>query len=140
VLSEIARTEGLTVEDEDIDAQIADRAERANVSPAAVRAFIEKNDQLNQVRDQALTEKILNYLRDVSHITEKTVTRDELQALASQQLTAEAENEAAAAVALDGEASPAEESAAPVLDETSAAEETPAAEATEELAEEPVAA
>jgi trigger factor len=83
VLSEIARTEEIGVEDADVDAAIAERAERAKVSPAAVRAFIEKNDQLNQVRDQALTEKILTFLRDQSHITEREMTREEMQAAAA---------------------------------------------------------
>ena len=83
VLSEIARTEELTVDESDIEAQINERAERAKVSPAAVRAFLEKNDQINQIRDQALTEKILDFLRDASHITERTVTREELLAFAS---------------------------------------------------------
>jgi trigger factor len=126
VLSEIARTEALTVEDEDIDAQIADRAERANVSPAAVRAFIEKNDQMNQIRDQALTEKILNYLREVSHITERTVTRAELENAPSQTLSIEATEEAEAAVAFDGEAvvdeAPVE---VPVVEEAAETSETP---------------
>ena len=33
------------------------RAEQAKVSPAAVRAFAEKNNQIDRYRDQALTEK-----------------------------------------------------------------------------------
>ena len=79
ILSEIARTEEITLEDEDVDRQITLRAERARVSPAAVRAFAEKNDQMNQFRDQALTEKILTFLKGASTVTERTVTGDELR-------------------------------------------------------------
>lgn len=84
-LSEIARTEELTVDESDIDAQIQDRATRAKVSPAAVRAFLEKNKQLDQVRDQALTEKILAFLKEQSQITERTVTPEEMRQLAEAQ-------------------------------------------------------
>lgn len=80
VLSEVARTENIAVEDADVDAVLAERAERAKVSPAAVRAFAEKNNQMDQIRDQALTRKILAYLKGISKITEKTVTEEELRA------------------------------------------------------------
>jgi trigger factor len=98
VLSEIARTEELTVDEADIDAQIQTRAESAKVSPAAVRAFLEKNNQLDQVRDQALTEKILNFLREQTTITERTVTAEEMRQRAQEQAgagVAEIEAEAA---------------------------------------------
>jgi len=91
ILSEVARKEEIKVEDADVDAIINERAERAKVSPAAFRAFAEKNNQFEQFRDQALTRKILAYLKGVSKITEKVVTQEELQA--------EEDAEAAAATA-----------------------------------------
>ncbi|MBC8104618.1 MAG: trigger factor [Cytophagales bacterium] len=81
-LSEVARTDAISVEDADVDAVIAERAERARVSPAAVRAFAEKNDQLGQIRDQALTRKILAHLKGLSTVTDKFVTTEELAATA----------------------------------------------------------
>lgn len=153
-LSEVARTEQIVVEDADVDAEIADRAERAKVSAAAVRAYAERNDQLNQFRDQALTKKILRFLKDSANITEKELTSEEMESLEAeeeQRLAAEAtaaiaENtsgetplEAAEAAAADPEAasSLAVEEAAPKkraprakkakADEPAAAEETPAA-------------
>jgi trigger factor len=90
-LSEIARTEEISVEDADVDAAIAERAERARVSPAAVRAFAEKNNQLHTFRDQALTEKILAFLKGTSTVTERSVTSEELQAEEAAANAAEAE-------------------------------------------------
>lgn len=92
VLSEIARTEEIAATDEDVDAQIQDRAERAKVSPAAVRAYAEKNNQLHQFRDQALTEKILSFLKGASTITDRSVTSEEMRA---EQSSAEAAARAA---------------------------------------------
>ena len=80
ILSEVARAEEIVAEDADVDRVIAERAERMKSTPAAVRAMAEKNDQFNQLRDQALTEKILNFLKDASTVTERSVTRAELQA------------------------------------------------------------
>lgn len=80
VLSEVAKAEGITVEDADIDAKIAERAAQANVSAAAVRAFAESNNQLDRFRDQALTEKILSFLKEAAIITARSITADELRA------------------------------------------------------------
>ncbi len=80
VLSEVARTENITVEEADVDAKLFERAEQAGVSISAIRAFAEKQGSLDRFRDQALTEKILNFLKDISTITERTVTTVELEA------------------------------------------------------------
>lgn len=82
VLSEVAKTDAITVDDSDVDAIFTERAERAHVSPAAVRAFAEKNDQMGQIRDQALTRKILNHLKGLSVVTDKFVTAEEMEAVA----------------------------------------------------------
>ena len=80
ILSEVARAEGITAEDEDVDRVIAERAVQMKSTPAAVRAMAEKNNQINQLRDQALTEKILNFLKASATIDERSVTRAEIQA------------------------------------------------------------
>ncbi len=79
VLSEVAKAEAITVDDADVDAKIAQRAEQAKVSPAAVRAFAEKNNQLDRYRDQALTEKILAHLKALSTVVSRSVSADELR-------------------------------------------------------------
>ncbi len=100
VLAEVARAEGITVEDADVDARIAEEAERRKTSIAAMRAFIEKNDRMTQFKDQALTRKILSYLKEVSILTERTLTGEEAEALeAEEEAEARADQENAAAAA-----------------------------------------
>jgi trigger factor len=98
-LSEIARTDQIGLEDADVDAVIAARAERARVSPAAVRAFAEKNDQMTQIRDQALTRKILAHLKTMSKITEQALSAEELQATEEAEQADEESQDAVEAVA-----------------------------------------
>ena len=76
VLAEVARTEQIGLEDADIDRVLGERAEKAKVSVAAVRAYAEKNDQMRIFQDQALTEKILAFLKDATTITDKEMTTD----------------------------------------------------------------
>lgn len=94
VLAEVAQAEALTVEDADIEAEIAERAERARVSPAAVRAFVEKQNQMEALQNRVLTQKVFSVLRDSAQITDRSVTAEELdaemQAEAGTQETAEA--------------------------------------------------
>lgn len=100
VLAEVARTEGITVEDADVDARIAEEAERRKTSVAAMRALLEKNDQMTQIKDQALTKKILSHLKEVSNITERTLTSEEAEALeAEEEAEALADQQNAAAAA-----------------------------------------
>jgi len=80
VLSEIARAETIELEDADVDRVLEERAAEAKVPAAALRAYAEKNNQMNTFRDQALTEKILAYLKGISTVTEKVVTVEELKA------------------------------------------------------------
>jgi len=91
VLSEVARTEGISVDDADVDAKLAERAEQAGVSVSAVRAFAEKQGTLDQFRDQALTEKILSFLKEASKVTERTLTTAELEAEEAAKATVPAE-------------------------------------------------
>ena len=113
VLWQVAQIEGITATDEDLDAKIAERAERANVSAAAVRAYAEKNNQMQQFRDQALTEKILAFLKEQANITERTLTEEEMEALEAQENGADAANQsgqdaASAEAAAEPAATPAE--------------------------------
>lgn len=97
-LSEIARVENLELDEADVDAQIAERAAQAKVSAAAVRAYAEKNNQMDAFRNQAMTGKILNFLRENANVTERLLTGDEMDALRS-----EYEAEAGPAALLDDE-------------------------------------
>jgi trigger factor len=117
VLSEVAKTDEITVDDADVDAVLTERAERANVSPAAVRAFAEKNDQMAQIRDQALTRKILNHLKDLSKITDTFVTAEELAATLDGAAEAEQVKDIASAEEVAAEAE-----GAPVIDAETEAE------------------
>ena len=80
VLAEVAQAEKMTVEDADIDAEISERAERARVSTAAVRAFIEKQNQMEALANRVLTQKVFTFLRDNAQITDRTLTADEMDA------------------------------------------------------------
>jgi trigger factor len=110
-LSEVARAEGLTVEDADVDRLIEERAERSKVSVAAMKAFVEKNEQLPQLRDQALTEKILNFLKGEAIITDRMLTTEEARALSDAE---EAAAGGATEVAAPAEPGEPAEAAAPL--------------------------
>ncbi|MBB6049649.1 trigger factor [Armatimonas rosea] len=131
VLSEVARTEEITVEDADVDAKLAESAEQAGVSVAAVRAYVESQNGLDRYRDQALTEKILTYLKGVSKITERTLTTAELEA----EEAAKAGGEAPAVEAAPAEEKPKKKVATkkkveePAVEAAPAAAEAPAEEA-----------
>ncbi|MES2462650.1 MAG: trigger factor [Armatimonadota bacterium] len=128
ILSEVAKADSITVDDADVDAILTERAERANVNPAAVRAFAEKNDQMGQIRDQALTRKILNHLKILSAITDTFVTAEELAA--SQEGAAEMEQiqdiAAGEEVAAEAEAKPKKKRAAKKTEDAVTESDTPA--------------
>jgi trigger factor len=135
VLSEVARAESISADDADVDAKIAQRAAEANVSPAAVRAFAEKQGSLDGFRDQALTEKILSFLKDSSKITLRTLTSEALEA----EDKAKALEASAAPIAIDAsaEAKPAasaKKATKKKVEETDVAETAPVAEVTEAAA------
>ena len=116
VLSEVARSEKIEVLDEDVDAKINERAEQLQSSPAAVRALAESQETMDRFRDLALTEKILNFLKTSSKITERSVTSDEIDA---ENVDAPAEAPKKAPAKKSAKAKPAEEA------ETAPAEEAP---------------
>lgn len=78
-LAQIARDESITVEEADVDAQLEARAIAAKVSAGAVRKYAEQNNTLNQYRDQAMTKKILAFMRSVATVTEKSYSADEMR-------------------------------------------------------------
>jgi hypothetical protein len=110
---------------------VTERAERAHVSPAAVRAFAEKNDQMGQIRDQALTRKILNHLKSLSVITDRFVTAEEMAATPEGAAAADQIQDIAAAqeVAAASDAKPKKKRTAKKADDT--ATESESAEPTE---------
>jgi hypothetical protein len=89
-LAQIAREESITVEDSDVDAQIEARAVAAKVSAGAVRKYAEQNNTLNQYRDQAMTQKILAFLRSEAVVSENSYTADEMRAANEAATTVEA--------------------------------------------------
>ncbi|MGC4047516.1 MAG: trigger factor [Armatimonas sp.] len=134
-LSEVARSEKLELTEEDLDKKIVERAEQIGSSPAAVRALAESQNTLERFRELALTEKILNFLKDSSKITERTVTSDELDSESGEAAEAKTEEKPKAkkapakktAKAAEVEA-PAEEAAEPAAEaEVEAGVEAPKA-------------
>lgn len=73
VLGEIARRENLALTDADLDAELAARAEAQRTTPAAMRAFLESNNQMEATRNRAQTKKVLDFLRAAAIITDKPV-------------------------------------------------------------------
>jgi len=62
VLDEIARRENLTVDDTDIDREVARYAERAGRTPAALRARLEKEGGLHRLQTSVRREKAVDFL------------------------------------------------------------------------------
>jgi FKBP-type peptidyl-prolyl cis-trans isomerase (trigger factor) len=83
-LSEVAKAENIVADEADVEAELSERAEQAGVSAAAVRAFVEKNNQMEGMRSRALSRKVLGFLKAASQITDKVLTDAELQAMQNQ--------------------------------------------------------
>jgi trigger factor len=62
VLDEVARRESLAVDDEDLDREVAGYAERSGRTPAAVRAELEKDGELDRLRTGLRRERAVDYL------------------------------------------------------------------------------
>ena len=71
VLDEISRRENVTVSDEDIEKDVAQYAERSGLSPAAVRARLEKEGALSRLSAGLRREKTMDYV-----LSQAQVTRD----------------------------------------------------------------
>jgi len=68
-LDEVARREGVTVNDEDLDQEVQRFAERGGSSAAAVRARLDKDDGLGRLRSGMRREKTLDFLLANASIT-----------------------------------------------------------------------
>ncbi len=65
VLDEIAKKEGITVEDEDLDAHFEKMSKNTGLPPDQIRRFYESNqEQLNSLKDEIHREKTLAFLRE----------------------------------------------------------------------------
>ena len=70
-LDEISRRENVTVSDEDVEKDVAQYAERSGLTPAAVRARLEKEGALSRLAAGLRREKTMDYV-----ISQAQVTRD----------------------------------------------------------------
>ncbi len=68
VFREIISKENIKVEDADVDAEIAEMAERRRVPAATMRAYVEKTEAVQDIRNQALRKKTLDFLIAASNI------------------------------------------------------------------------
>ncbi len=71
VLDEISRRENVTVSEEDVEKDVAQYAERSGLSPAAVRARLEKEGALSRLSAGLRREKTMDYV-----LSQAQVTRD----------------------------------------------------------------
>jgi trigger factor len=71
VLDEISRRENVHVTDEDIEKDVAEYAERSGLTPAAVRARLEKEGALSRLAAGLRREKTIDYV-----LSQAQVTRD----------------------------------------------------------------
>jgi len=68
VVREIVRKEGLTIAEEEIEAEISRLAEREGITAAAKRRALEANDGIRDLADRLLREKALRLLVDCAEI------------------------------------------------------------------------
>jgi trigger factor len=69
VLDEIARRENVTVSEEDVEKDVRQYAERSGLSPAAVRARLEKEGALSRLSSGLRREKTMDYVLSQAHVT-----------------------------------------------------------------------
>jgi trigger factor len=69
VLDEISRRENVTVSEEDVEKDVAQYAERSGLSPAAVRARLEKEGALSRLSAGLRREKTMDYVLSQAHVT-----------------------------------------------------------------------
>jgi trigger factor len=70
-LGEIAKQEELQINDDDINSELERRAASQNTTPQAVRAFIDRTNGTEGLRNMAFTRKILDFLKSQAVITDK---------------------------------------------------------------------
>jgi trigger factor len=70
VLNAIAAEQGLGVTDDDVKEEIRQRAQRIETDPDVMERILEKQDELDTIRNSVFIRKILEYLKSVSVIRE----------------------------------------------------------------------
>ena len=73
ILGEIARAEGVKIEDADIDAEIAERAAKNRTSAESMRAYLDANNQMDGIARSVLTKKVLGFLTSSAIITDRVL-------------------------------------------------------------------
>jgi trigger factor len=68
-LDEISRREGIEATDEDVEAEVAKFADRAGLTPAAVRARLERDQALDRIRAGVRREKTVTWLLEKAAVT-----------------------------------------------------------------------
>ena len=68
-LDEISRREGIDAADEDVEAEIGKFADRAGLTPAAVRARLERDQALDRIRAGVRREKTVTWLLEKAAVT-----------------------------------------------------------------------
>ena len=81
VVSEIAKREGIAIEDSDLDAEIAKMAEERKVAPAELKESLAKNDLVDYMRSNLRMDKLYDFLLSKTTIrtAEKRKVLDILQ-------------------------------------------------------------
>jgi trigger factor len=69
VLDEIARRENVTITEEDVEKDVAQYAERSGLTPAAVRARLEKEGALSRLAAGLRREKTMDYVLSHAQVT-----------------------------------------------------------------------
>ena len=68
-VDEVARRESIEATDEDVEREVARFAERANLTPAAVRARLERDQALDRIRAGVRREKTMTWLIEHANVT-----------------------------------------------------------------------
>ena len=69
-VDEVARREDLQATDEDVEKEVARFAERAGLTPAAVRARLERDQAFDRIRAGVRREKAMNWLIEHANVTQ----------------------------------------------------------------------
>lgn len=93
VLGKVNDAENLALNDDDLNAALAERAGEERTSPAAVRAVLEGNGGMDALRNRAQAKKVLDFLRASAIIEDKVVSAD-----SAEEATEDAADEAADAL------------------------------------------
>ena len=81
MLSEIGRTNDLTVNQDDINRAIAEQAQRFPGQEAMVMKYYQENPQaMQELQAPILEEKIIDYILELATVTERMVSTEELLA------------------------------------------------------------